>query len=104
VRQQWGEDKPSLDGVVDQVRSTENLGFRIMHNAETKYRLYFEPGGSEYAIAKNSKVSRPEVDIEAVRRGDAAEEMYWKNNEWMKGMSQDEVDRRKQAYEEKKEA
>lgn len=101
VRQQYGEDRPSLESVVDGVKSDESLEFRVMHKSSSKYVLHFEPDTFEFASVKDPKVSSTEVADEAVRRGDGAEGIYYLSNEWMKGMSQEEVDETKRVYEEK---
>jgi len=98
VRQQWGEDQPSLDAVVDDSKSSESLIFRILQNGEPGYVLKFEPGESEYAVSGDPKVSIAEVAEEAEKRGGVASEITQLNSEWMKGMSKDQVDKKKQSY------
>jgi paired amphipathic helix protein Sin3a len=96
VRQQWGDDIPQVESVVDTLTSSENMVFRINHNHS--YKIDFEPSRSEYHVYREGKTTRAEIDLEATRRGENFQEIFVNNPEWMKGQSKDDVDRAKQVF------
>jgi hypothetical protein len=98
VRQQWGEDEPTRNSGMTDLKSSENLIFRIKQ--DIRYKLQFVPGTSEYVISKTD-VSAAAVMAEAHHRGDEAAEKMVYNNKWMKDLSADEVDQFKRTYLEK---
>jgi paired amphipathic helix protein Sin3a len=97
IRQQWGDDIPEVESIVDSLRSSENMVFRINHT--NAYKIEFEPNHSEYHVSRESNVTRAEVDLEGQRRGENAKEIYVNNPEWMKSIDKEEVDAAKQVYE-----
>ncbi|KAF2435797.1 hypothetical protein EJ08DRAFT_645479 [Tothia fuscella] len=99
LRQQQGEDAPTLDSDSDHIVSEENLQFRIQHKGEQKYMLRFEPGTFGFFTVRDAKVSLKDVALEAERRGDAAEEKIRINNRTMEGVPKDVVDERSAEYE-----
>jgi paired amphipathic helix protein Sin3a len=95
LRQQWGEDQPGLERALHSLHNTEGMQFRV---GMKEYKLLFEPEASETTLTTWSRATAAEVAQEAERRGGAASESFQANSEWMKGLSRDDVDEKKQTF------
>src|ERR1700761_887784 len=95
MRQQWGEDQPSLDSVIADTKRSGELPFHVV--TET-YKPTFDPDTAELAIMTWAKGTEAEAEQESKRRETVASEVYQANSDWMKGLSKDDVDQKKQAF------
>jgi len=95
-RQQWGEDQAGTERSIKADR--DNADAMLFRVGMKDYKLVFEPETSETTLTAWSKTTDAEVSQEAERRGAAASESFQANSEWMKGLSRDNVDDKKQSF------
>jgi len=83
--------EPSAGAQID-----EHMQFRV---SAVSYRMEVEPDSTD--LITNAAKFEGNVEKEAERRGQVVEERWRANGEWMKGRSRDEVDQKKQEFQEK---
>jgi len=77
--------------------SAENLTVRICLGS---YRVLFDPGTEDWWVHGDRVRAKGREGVEVAReeRKGAFEEKFVMNNGWMRGLSKDEVDRKKEEY------
>lgn len=94
------ENSEEAASAYEAVKSEENLVIRVCVNT---YKLFFSRNTEEYVILSDAtriggEEGRLEAEKEHEERTNAAHVKLVMNNAWMKGLSKDDVDAKKQAF------